>query len=508
MKKIKNNKVDDFIVSFKEIWKYDKRLILIQFSEICISALLPFPNIVLSGKIVDALADGKKLSNVVFFITMLFGINMILSILSIIVKNIRGYLFIKFTQKLNNEISSKCMNIDYEQYNESAFQDRVLLINQIVYGNNFFTSISSVFQIITQIITLIGIVVIMATLNPWILLIGLFVIFLETLLYTIRLRYQRLIRSDYASGQRKIEYVNGLAKNPEAKKDIALFAMEGFILSKIKKFQNIVLSIEKKQTKIGTLIDTGTTALTIAFQIAAYMIMGITAFGGGISIGDFTMGVASLSNFMSCSLFIATRIVDFNENVFYIRNYNSFLNLKSKYNTTGKMRISDIDLSTIEIEFRNVSFRYPNSTNYVLKNINFTLKDKERFGIVGYNGAGKTSLALLLTRMYDPTDGDIYLNGINIKDINYRDYLTLFSTVNQDFFLMAFSMLENVSASEKIEEEDEIKIQRIMITNGLGEKIKKMYRGLRTPVTKKLDPSGVDLSGGERQKLAIVLKNM
>ena len=159
----------------------------------------------------------------------------------------------------------------------------------------------------------------------------------------------------------------------------------------------------KKQTKIGTLIDTGTTALTIAFQIAAYIIMGITAFGGGISIGEFTMGVVSLSNFVSCSLFIATRIVDFNENVFYIRNYNSFLNLKSKYNTTGKMRISDIDLSTIEIEFRNVSFRYPNNTNYVLKNINFTLKDKERFGIVGYNGAGKTSLALLLTRMYDPS---------------------------------------------------------------------------------------------------------
>ena len=139
-----------------------------------------------------------------------------------------------------------------------------------------------------------------------------------------------------------------------------------------------------------------------------------------------------------------------------------------------------------------------------MKNVNLTIKNKEKLAIVGYNGAGKTSLVLLLTRMYDPTKGTIYLNGIDIKKINYRDYLKIFSTVNQDFSLFAFSLLENIAITDNVPPEKKDVITELFKNNGMEERLQKLYKGLNTPITKTLYASGVDLSGGERQKVAII----
>lgn len=158
----------------------------------------------------------------------------------------------------------------------------------------------------------------------------------------------------------------------------------------------------------------------------------------------------------------------------------------------------------MEIEFRNVSFRYPNSTSFVLKNINLTIKNKESLGVVGFNGAGKTSFVLLLTRMYDPTEGGIFLNDIDIRRIDYRDYQKILATVNQDFSLMAFSLLNNIAVKDEVTKEERDAITELFEKNGMGERLKKLYRSLDTPVTKRLSASGVDLSGGERQKIAII----
>jgi ABC-type multidrug transport system fused ATPase/permease subunit len=265
-----------------------------------------------------------------------------------------------------------------------------------------------------------------------------------------------------------------------------------------------MLIFDKRRIKVGGFIEMAIYTLSVAFQVSAYILIGINAFNGNISIGDFTMGIASLINFMSASSFVATNILNFNDGMFYIRRYKSFLKLRSKFDTTSDITIDDIDLDNIEIEFRNVWFRYPNSTAFVLKNINLTIKNKEKLAIAGFNGAGKTSLMLLLTRMYDPTEGHISLNGIDIRKINYRDYQKIFSTVNQDFSLLAFSLLENIAKTDTVTQEEKNTITELFNNNRMGERLEKLYRKLDTPVTKTLEASGVDLSGGERQKVAII----
>jgi ABC-type multidrug transport system fused ATPase/permease subunit len=216
------------------------------------------------------------------------------------------------------------------------------------------------------------------------------------------------------------------------------------------------------------------------------------------------MGVASLGNFMSATTFLITNVINYNDSFFYIKRHKSFYKIRSRFDEKAKVGIEDIDLSSIEIEFRNVSFRYPNSTSFVLKNINITLKSSEKLAIVGFNGAGKTSFVLLLTRMYDPTEGTIYLNGVDIRDIKYVDYLKLFATVNQDFALLPFSVLENVARKETVTQDEIDSISHLFRENGMGARFEKLYKGLDTPITKVISPAGVDFSGGEMQKIAII----
>ena len=186
------------------------------------------------------------------------------------------------------------------------------------------------------------------------------------------------------------------------------------------------------------------------------------------------------------------------------------MNLRSKFDDRigkehkEKFSLMDIDLNNFDIEFRHVSFRYPGSTSYVLKDINLTIHSNEKLAISGYNGAGKTTFVLLLTRMYDPTEGGIFLNGVDIRDIKYKEYQKLFSAVNQDFSLLAFSLLENITFADRVSDDERKKIGQLIKENGLGDRVKTLYKGLDTPITKRLSAAGVDLSGGESQKVAIV----
>lgn len=504
MKEKEHARLDDLISSFREIWRYDKRLFLVLLINVVINAFQPFPNIILSGLIIDSISQGDAFYKFVFYILLMFGLIFLLTTISIYLGKVKEYLFLRFTNKLNNDISNKCLNMDYEQFNDSSFQDSILLINQIAQGNNYFTNISTVFDAISQIISLIGIVVIMTMLNKWLFIIAAVIIVLQSFLHVIRQKYNIKFQADTIKEQRKLGYVSQIPKSIPAKKDIDIFNLRDYVFDKIEYFQKNILAFNLRRIKKDGMIEMSTFFLSAVFQISAYVLIGINALRGTISVGEFTMGIASLINFMTASSFVATNILNFNNSLHYIHKYKSFLTYASKFDDDSGISFSDLNLHDIEIEFKNVSFRYPNSTSYVLKNINIKISSKEKLAIVGYNGAGKTTFTLLLTRMYEPTKGEILLNGINIQKINYRDYLKIFSTVNQDFFLFPFSLLENIAQKSEVSEQEKEKIMDLCRDNGIEERIKRMYRGLDTPITKELFAAGIDLSGGERQKIAIL----
>lgn len=474
MGRIKASQMNNLMLSFGEVWKFDKRLIFVLIANVFVSALRPFPNIIFAGRIVDVITNGKDFMQVVIYIALMFGMDYALTAAGTLLTKFRDYLFTKVVNKLDSDVIRKCLNMDYEKFNDSSVQERIALVNQAVRGNNFFTSLNNFFSIISQIISLIGIVWVMTILNTWLLAVALIVIVLQGVLHYIRLKHDRNYTKDSIEDNRKNFYVSQLAKNISNKKDIVTFGMGSYILKKVELFKQAMLLIEKRRIKEGGLIEMLIYSLSVAFQVMAYLLIGQKAFQGEITIGEFTMGAASLINFMSASSFVTTNLVAFNDNFFYIKQYKSFLKLRSKFDQTSeKMKLDEIDTSHIEIEFRDVWFRYPGSTAYVLKNINITIRDTERLGIVGYNGAGKTSFALLLMRMYDPTKGVILLNGVDIRNIDYADYQKMIASVNQDFALMAFALVENIAISDEVSPEERNLITELLNENGLGERLKK-----------------------------------
>jgi ATP-binding cassette subfamily C protein len=181
---------------------------------------------------------------------------------------------------------------------------------------------------------------------------------------------------------------------------------------------------------------------------------------------------------------------------------NEFIKFLDYPDTLEKNKLPVSRVGAYEFEFKNVSFRYPRSNDYVLKNLNLKLSSGEHLSIVGLNGAGKSTFVKLLCRLYDVTEGEILLNGINIKEYDYREYLDLFSVVFQDFKLLAYPIRENITLGNKKQLSDD-KILDLCRVSGIEEKIEALDRGLDTSLYKTFDKEGIEPSGGEAQKISI-----
>lgn len=166
----------------------------------------------------------------------------------------------------------------------------------------------------------------------------------------------------------------------------------------------------------------------------------------------------------------------------------------------GSIPTEKRDDNEYEFEFKHVFFKYPNSEDYVLKDINLKWKIGEKMALVGKNGCGKSTLIKLLCRLYDCTDGEILLNGIDIRKYRYEDYMALFSVVFQDSKLFSFSIAENVAANT---EYDSQRVTDCVVRSGFGERLEAMDNGIETYLYKDFDDNGVEISGGEAQKLCL-----
>ncbi len=158
------------------------------------------------------------------------------------------------------------------------------------------------------------------------------------------------------------------------------------------------------------------------------------------------------------------------------------------------------DDNEYEFEFKHVYFKYPDSEDYVLKDVNLKWRIGEKMALVGKNGCGKSTLVKLLCRLYDPTEGEITLNGIDIRKYNYEEYMALFSVVFQDSKLFSFSLAENVAADTDY---DSKHVEDCVRRAGLSERLDTMENGIDTFLYKDFDDNGVEISGGEVQKLCL-----
>lgn len=236
----------------------------------------------------------------------------------------------------------------------------------------------------------------------------------------------------------------------------------------------------------------------------SYLFVALKAFWGAFGIGSIVQYVGALGRLgegVQGLLFVLS------DNAVYCTHLQSlfeFLDIPNlKYQGTlpvEKRAMCDGGDNEYEIEFRNVSFRYPSSDEYALRHVSLQLKVGRKLAVVGRNGSGKTTFIKLLCRLYDPTEGEILLNGVDIRKYDYDEYMSIFSVVFQDFRLFSFAIGQNVGAEFDY---DKGKAQACLEEAGFGERLSKMPFGLETCLYKDFDESGVEISGGEAQKIAL-----
>ncbi len=234
---------------------------------------------------------------------------------------------------------------------------------------------------------------------------------------------------------------------------------------------------------------TGATCLYIALKTSV----------GAMGLGAFMLYLYCVKNAIVSAEEFSGSIAELRSNNDYLEIFFEYLDIPTEmhYGTIPTEKRMD---NKYDIEFHNVSFKYPNTEKYVIKNLSFKFRVGDRIAVVGMNGSGKTTMIKLLCRLYDPTEGYVTLNGIDIQKYDYEDYLDLFSVVFQDFRLFSFSIGENVAASVDYDEE---RVWDSLNKAGMLERVKRMPYGLKTPVYKDFEEDGVEISGGEAQKLAI-----
>lgn len=292
-----------------------------------------------------------------------------------------------------------------------------------------------------------------------------------------------------------------LYMEPARAKDVRIYAQQGAADRALQALLRHDEADCRTYAQMAAYPALGRLAVGLSYALS-YGFVALKALFGAFGVGSVVQYVGALQQFgagIQEMLFVLA------DNAVYCRHLESlyaFLDLPNrKYQGTLPVEkrafCQDGDME-YEIELRNVSFRYPGSETWALRGVSARLCAGDKVAIVGPNGSGKTTLIKLLCRLYDPDEGEILLNGIDIRKYDYEEYLRLFSVVFQDFRLLAFPLGENVAASQDV---DAQRARECLARAGLGGRLAAMPDGLETPLYK--EAGGVEVSGGEAQKIAL-----
>ena len=307
---------------------------------------------------------------------------------------------------------------------------------------------------------------------------------------------------EHSAGNRLFGHFLYLALYSHADADLRLYQQvafsDRFASDKTGTFSSQGPFAVKARGKVGiSLAVASALSVLLTGLIAAFV--GLKALGGAFGVGLVTQYIAAAVKLFAGLAESGGIIGESRANAWFLKKNFEFLDLPDPM-YQGSLTIEKRRDRNYEIEFRNVSFRYPGSDTYALRNVNYSFRIGRRLAIVGENGSGKTTFIKLLARLYDPTEGEILLNGIDIRKYDYREYLSVFSVVFQDFCLPAFRLGEAVASGSDY---DRKRAEDALSRAGFSERLSELPDGLDSFITKDYDASGVDFSGGESQKIAI-----
>lgn len=477
-----------------------KTYILTLFFSSLFAAAVPFLNIIMPKYIIDELLGARRIKVLVMLVLLTVLGNGVLNLINRVLEkkcNIKNEEVVAGFDLL---IGKKVMDMDFENIEDPEIlnlKERALF--PIRNQGAIWQLTDNISKGLTEILKIIGLIGVILTLDWIIIAIIILIVLLSSFMYKKSQRLQHKFFDSLIPLNREFGYYINTINDFSAGKDIRLYNVAPLFVKKLDDFNiNSTNVFIKMFSKVGKY--QGFNEIVLQFQmVIVYGYITYRVLINSIGIGDFTMYTNATINFSNSISNLFRNYVMVRQMCRYLQAFVEFENIESKHTKKGNKIGS---LEKVNIEFKDVSFKYPRSKEFTLKNVSIKMNEGEKLSVVGLNGAGKTTFIKLLARLYDPTEGEILLNGVNINEYDYDEYMKLLSVVFQDFKLMSFSIKENIALNDFHKVKDE-EIEDVLIKSGFGKDLEKLPKGINTPVYKNFDEGGIEFSGGQAQKLAI-----
>ena len=489
---------------FTETWKYRRLFFLLYLLDILLKAIQPFINVVFPKVIIEQFIGEKNLEKIIFFTALMVLLNVVINILLVFASEHLGKTYNDALQRLfEAKLAFKNMVIGYEYTENKQNLDESQKAKtgiSLDYSGGVQGVTGSFSGLISNAITLMGTIGLVISKSPLLLVVIVVNVLINSIVNKKKNNLQVYQFKRLSQLSRAFNYIYFTLTDIRYAQDIRLYNADVLMSKKADTYNQEQSDIMKQQQRtIFGYLRISSINMAIASGVS-YFYLGYLALNGYISIGDFTMLAATSTTFLGALNGIISESLDLQKKCTYAYEYVHYMNKSNNFNNEGNVKIASAD--KFVIEYKNVYFSYPGTYDYALKNVSIRIESGEHLSIVGLNGAGKTTFIKLLCRFYQVTSGEILLNGINIWEYDYREYMQMISAVFQDFKLLALSIKENITL-EKSGHFDDDKLLPLISKVGLGEKIRNLKAGINTPVFKHFDVSGFIPSGGEQQKIAI-----
>ena len=456
-----------------------------------------------SKAILDMIAGNESIRTLLWT-SGLFVVLMVLTTLSCTYyDNSVGWRFIRARFTILMEMNRKAMGIDFEHLENPDVMDCYQKAQNACSGN--YNGVEGMMRRVAGFLASLSVVfagtLILGTMNGWIVLLMILLALINFFITNyVNKTAKKKVWDPLALWWRKHAYMQNTTTSFEMAKDIRMFGLREWLMEKYRELNRIRYDAQIQNGKMWFWASVSSNVMWFLSQIFVYAWLVYAVVNGTMTLGNFSLYLGASGTFFS---YISMLLGDVSEILARSRevdDFRSFLDFDGGENKVSGKPLPRQD--AYEFVFENVSFHYPNAKKYALKNLNLTLKAGERLAVVGTNGAGKSTMIKLLLRLYEPTEGRILLNGVDVREYDKKSYFAIFAPVFQQVELFAFPMEENVSMKAP-GETDSRKAESCLYAAGLGRKIDTLPQGTKTELLKVVYDDGIDLSGGEKQKLAL-----
>ena len=488
---------------FKEISRVSKLLFGLNLLGRIINAFSPVVILWVGKLIIDEIitqinaspANYEQLWN---YVLLEFVIIIIADIINRGIAISDGLLGDKYNIISSEKMIRKTSKIDMAQLEDSEFYDKLERARQQTQGRVGLMSTSlSQLQSLISISTLIAGLVYFQPMLIVLLALSIIPLFINEIRFSGQ---QYSLSRSWTAERRELDYLRYIGANDKTAKEIKLFGLTDFIASRFKKLSEEYYQINKKLTIKRSAYSAVFNILGVVCYYAAYLVIIKSVLDGQITVGELTFLSASFNRLRNSLQSFFTNFTQITQRALYLKDYFDFIDLE----------IPDAQKSFLELpqaitqgfELVNVHFGYPESEHEVLKGVSFKLKAGEKMAFVGENGAGKTTLIKLMLRFYEPTQGQILLDGVNINRYDKADYQQMFGVIFQDFFRYEFTLRENIAVGAIDAVTNDHRIGQAAELSLASEVIDALEEGVETQLGKRFK-KGQELSGGQWQKVAL-----